>query len=321
MSQDNKPSTGVSPEMDEVLNDMAEEGVDLSNQDEEQKAPESSEQEDQSGDEDETGSESEETEEESDEEESEESDEESEETEEAEDDSEESEEGDESEEEVEAPSGKSVPVGKLNYWKNKAKKALDDLKKLKDTSSHQEVDEKLKQISEQEGIPMDRLKVLVDTISDKILSPELKKKIDLAARQQEKVAFEEEQNDAFMRDFDATVKPLILNENPDITQEEFNKKLNQIYSEAFKPTKENTIDPKLGRAPKSLVDIYLSSRKAPSRFGGERTKIRSMAGAGRQLEDITSPEDVWNLPDKDFEKAFADGKSSSPRMIGKKMTK
>ena len=217
--------------------------------------------------------------------------------------------------------------GKADYWKEQAgdlQSRLDEaLEKIAENDRKNAlagVAEKIDQVAKEHNVSPKVITAILELGREAFLPPELKDAVATITAQGETVNYWNGKFDQFDREFEQAVLPALLNENPNITQDE----VDQIYAwlgggnaNGLAWSDENASTP--------LLSLYYKSRTgAPTqrRVSGEPTQVRSRAGAGRPasqgpkaLSDMT-PGEISNMSDEEFDQ-YSDGLGNSQPKLNK----
>jgi hypothetical protein len=141
----------------------------------------------------------------------------------------------EEEEEEEEKSPRSVPVQKYEYEKEKRKKAEALVKELQNQPKKVEVDDEIKKFAEEQNLDIDAAYKLVDLVSKRAIPDDLRAEIEEGKKQREDKKMWEGQYQQFDDEFSRSLVPVVKRDNPQMTDKDIQKLAEQMRDTAFEP--------------------------------------------------------------------------------------
>lgn len=201
---------------------------------------------------------------------------------------------------------------KQDYWREKArdtenalKEALEKLSKFEQRDAFAHVDDKINEIAKKYGANAGVIKEILTLGKDAFIPPELKEAMADIAAERQTGRFWDEKFTQFDGEFETSLLPVLLHDNPNITQAEVDK----IYAQLGGGDKngpawqdENSDTP--------LVTLYFNLVKSTqTRASSESTRVRSRSGAapagsngnGSKPLNEMQPGEIQNMTDEEFE--------------------
>ena len=221
----------------------------------------------------------------------------------------------ESEDEDDAPDNSSKSSWKWKKEKQEKKALLEENATLKtrleaienldasDDKKKEMTDKRIEDYAAKHKLNVDEVKELFGIVSEANTSPEVQ---ELIKERREKKAWDK-QDDAYEKDFESNVLPVILSKNPKASDKEIQSVHDDLYGKAF--------DPKYVK--KSLVSLYLGSEKTQTRrVTGEDSRGSSFPSVRPKDLDQLTEEDMEDMTDEEFDKySDALAKKSKSRIV------
>jgi hypothetical protein len=201
---------------------------------------------------------------------------------------------------------------------NRLTKTIEGLatdKTKPEEKKQEDIDTEIATFAQANRLNPDVAKGLIELAAKKLggtgLSKETQEAIEQVVAQNNERRFWSDQDASYERDFNQNVLPIVLRENPDITQDAVDKLYDSLHSAAFSPEAGQRKNPTTGKyeggAQKSLVELYFATSK-PTKPKDNRTSEDAnpshISQDGTNYDDVTA-DDIAQMSDAEFDK-FSD---------------